>query len=224
MTPVTFEDRCMISCGMLRPEITHLMETGFLSPRQIFFTPPGLHALPEKLEEHLLRRLAQAREHCSDKEIVVVYGEKCHVSTKEPLKRVDSILQAAGEGIIRVHGDYGYDMLAGLEERQRISGGRQDKVLWFTPGWLKHWKVVYQRYFGWDSADANANFPGFYDRIVVLDALGLEDEYMTQRAEEILELFDWTGLEVVFQPITLDRFAGLLTDAVSAGAMEDAPE
>jgi hypothetical protein len=209
---------------MLRPEITQLMETGFLNPRQIFFTPPGLHALPEKLEEHLLRRLSQAREHCPDKEIVVVYGEKCHVSTREPLKRVDSILQAAGEGIIRVQGEYGSDMLAGLEERQRISGGRQDKVLWFTPGWLQHWKVVYQRYFGWDSADANANFPGFYDRIVVLDALGLEDEYMTQRAEEILELFDWTGLEVVFQPITLDRFAGLLTDAVSAGAMEDAPE
>jgi hypothetical protein len=129
---------------------------------------------------------------------------------------VDSILQAASEGLVRVQGDYGYDMLAGLEERQRIGGGRQDKVPWFTPGWLQHWKVVYQRYFGWDSADANANFPGFYDRIIVLDALGLEDEYMTRHAEEILELFDWTGLEVAFHPITLNRFAGLLGDAVAA--------
>jgi hypothetical protein len=213
---ITFEDRCIISCGMLRPEITHLIETGFLSPRRVLFTPPGLHALPGKLEEHLLKRLAQAREACPDEEIVVIYGKKCYVSTGEPLKRVDSILQAASEGLVRVQGDYGYDMLAGLEERQRISGGRQDKVLWFTPGWLKHWKVVYQRYFGWDSADANANFPGFYDRIIVLDALGLEDEYMTRHAEEILELFDWTGLEVAFHPITLNRFAGLLGDAVAA--------
>jgi hypothetical protein len=217
---IIFEDRCIISCGMLRPEITHLIETGYLSPRRVLFTPPGLHALPDKLEEHLLRRLPQAREHCPDERIVVVYGEKCHVSAREPLKRVDSILQAAGGGIVRVQGEYGYDMLAGLEERQRISGGRQDKVLWFTPGWLQHWKVVYQRYFGWDSADANANFPGFYDRIIVLDALGLEDEYMTRHAEEILELFDWTGLEVVFHPITLDRFAGLLDDALTAGATE----
>jgi hypothetical protein len=219
-TDITSEDRCIISCGMLRPEITHLIETGFLSPRRVLFTPPGLHALPGKLEEHLLKRLAQAREECPDEKIVVIYGKKCYVSTGEPLKRVDSILQAASEGLVRVQGDYGYDMLAGLEERQRISGGRQDKVLWFTPGWLRHWKVVYQRYFGWDSADANANFPGFYDRIVVLDGLGLEAEYMTRHAEEILELFDWTGLEVVFHSITLDRFAGLLDDALTAGATE----
>ena len=149
MTDTTFEDRCIISCGMLRLEITHLVETGFLRPCRILFTPPGLHALPDKLEEHLVRRLAQAREGCLDQKIVVVYGKKCYVSTDEPLRRVDSILQAAGQGIVRVQGDYGYDMLAGFEERQRISGGRQDKVLWFTLGWLKHWKVVYQKYFGW---------------------------------------------------------------------------
>ena len=27
----TFEDRCIISCGMLHPEMTHLAESGFLS-------------------------------------------------------------------------------------------------------------------------------------------------------------------------------------------------
>ena len=224
MTHTAVDDHCIVSCGMLRPEITHLIETGSLSPRRILFTPPGLHALPDKLEEHLLKRLAQARERCPDAKIVVVYGKKCYVSTDEPLRRVDSILQAAGQGIVRVEGDYGYDMLAGVEDRQRISGGRQDKVLWFTPGWLKHWKVVYQKYFGWDSADANANFPGFYDKIIVLDSLGLEDEYTMHHAEEILELFDWTGLEVEFQPITLDRFAGLLGDALTAGAVEGASE
>ena len=209
-----FEDRCIISCAMLHPELTHLIESGFLRPRRILFTPPGLHALPDKLEEHLLKKLAQARKWCPDDKIIVVYGKKCYVNTDEPLKRVDSILREAGQGIVRVQGEYGYDMLAGLEDRQRISEGRQDKVLWFTPGWLKSWKLVYQRYFGWDRADANANFPGFYDKITVLDGLGLAEEYMTRHAEEILELFDWTGLEVDFQPITLDRFKGLLTDSL----------
>ena len=224
-TPHTmFEDRCIISCGMLRPEITHLVEAGFLSPRRIFFTPPGLHALPKKLEEQLLKRLTQARQVCPDEKTVVVYGKKCHVSMDEPRKRVDSILQAAGRGLVRVQGEYGYDMLAGLEERQRISGGRQDKILWFTPGWLKHWKVVYQKYFGWDNADANANFPGFYDRIVILDSLGIEEEYTMHHAEEILELFDWTGLQVEFEPITLEHFVGLLRDALTAGAAGGASE
>jgi len=210
-----FADRCIISCGMLYPELTHLVETGFLNPLRILFTPPGLHALPDKLEEYLLRRLKQARESCPDHKIIVVYGKKCHVSTDEPLKRVDSILEEAGREIVRVQGDYGYDMLVGFDERQRISGGRQDKILWFTPGWLKSWKTVYQKHFGWDNADANANFPGFYDKIIVLDGLGLAEEYMTHHAEEILELFDWTGLEVEFHPIVLDRFRGLLTDALS---------
>ena len=36
-----------------------------------------------------------------------------------------------------------------------------------------------------------------------------EYAYMTQHAEGILELFDWTGLEVEFHPITLDRFKGV---------------
>ena len=215
-----FEDYCIISCGMLHPEITHLVENGFLNPRRILFTPPGLHALPDKLEEHLLKRLTQARESCPDYRIIVAYGKKCYVNTDEPLKRVDLVLQVAGPRIVRVQGDYGYDMLAGLEDRQRISGGRQDRILWFTPGWLKHWKVVYQKYFGWDNADANANFPGFYDKIIVLDSLGLAEEYMIQHAEEILELFDWTGLEVEFHPITLDRFKGLLVDSLSPSAEE----
>jgi hypothetical protein len=38
---------------------------------------------------------------------------------------------------------------------------------------------------------------------------------MAEHAEEILELFDWTGLEVEFQPITLDRFKGLLVDSLT---------
>jgi hypothetical protein len=217
MTETTggFEDRCIISCGMLQPEIAHLAKIGFLNPRRIFFTPPGLHALPDRLEEHLLRRLMQARDWCPDHRIVVVYGGKCYVSSDHPATRVHSILQAAGQGIVSVHADYGYDMLAGVEERNRISGGREDKVLWFTIGWLRSWDTVYRRYFGWDAADANANFPGFYDKIIVLDSLGLADEYMTQHAERVLELFDWTGLEVEFQPITLDRFKRLLVDTLS---------
>ena len=137
---------------------------------------------------------------------------------------MDLILQAHGHGIVRVQGDYGYDMLTGFEDRQRISGGRENKILWFTPGWLKSWKTVYQKYFGWDEADANVNFPGFYDKIIVLDGLNVAEEYMTEHAEEILELFDWTGLEVEFHPIPLDCFKGLLMDSLSPAAVGRASE
>jgi hypothetical protein len=220
----TFEDRCVISCGMLHPELNRLMEVGFLNPHRIFYTPPGLHALPRKLEEHLRRRLAQAQEVCRENPIIVVYGSKCYIDAYDPLKRVDSILREAGRGIVKVQGHYGYDMLADGEDRQRISGGKQDRVLWFTPGWLSQWKVIYQRYLGWDRADANANFPGYYDKIIVLDSLGIADEYMAHHAEEILELFDWTGLEVDFCPITLDRLKRLLRGALASTYVDDPSE
>ena len=90
-------------------------------------------------------------------------------------------------------------------------------MLWFTPGWLRNWKTIYRRYVGWDRADANANFPGCYDEIVVLDALNVAEVYQTERVEEILELFDWTGLEVRCHPISLDRLKGLLLDALHDG-------
>ena len=212
-----FENRCIISCGMLQPEINHLTETGFLNPLKTFYTPPGLHALPEKLEQHLLRRVEQARLLCPDDRILVVYGRSCYMDPDQPDKGVDSILEEAGDGIVRVQGEYGYDMLVDMEERQRISGGRQDRILWFTNGWLMNWKLVYQKYFGWDRADANANFPGYYDKIIVLDALNVESDYSMEKAEVILELFDWTGLEVEFHAITLDRFKGLLLPGLLSG-------
>lgn len=212
---LNFEDHCLVSCGMLHQEITHLVKSGILNLKQVFFTPPGLHALPERLEDTLLKRLSRARKICPDDKIIVIYGKKCYVNPDQPSRRVDSILQEVSDDIVRVQGEYGYDMLAGLEDRQRISQGRQDKILWFTPGWLRSWRAIYQNYFEWDRADANANFPGYYDKIVVLDGLDLAEEYMTLHAEQILELFDWTGLEVEFQPITLDRFRGLLQISIS---------
>ncbi|MDY7039792.1 MAG: DUF1638 domain-containing protein [Chloroflexota bacterium] len=195
------------------------MDTGFLNPHRILFTPPGLHAKPDELERQLLKRLAQTRESCPNHKIIVAYGKKCYVDADEPVKRVDTILQTAQDReISRLQGDYGYDILASFDDRQRISGGRESKTLWFTIGWLKSWKTIYQHYFNWDQADANANFPGFYDRIIVLDSLGVADEYMIEHAEEILEIFDWTGLMVEFHPIALDRLKGLLVDALSPGA------
>jgi hypothetical protein len=50
-----------------------------------------------------------------------------------------------------------------------------------------------------------------------LDSLGLTEEYTTHHAEEVLKLFDWTGLEVQFHPVALDRFKELLKDTLRAG-------
>jgi len=200
---------------MLYPEMKYLREAGFLDARRIFFTPPGLHAIPDELERRLIKKIGKAKTYCPPERIIVVYGKKCYLNADDPARRIDSIIEAQGRGIFRVQGDYGYDMLAGIEERERISGGDADKILWFTPGWLRNWKVVYQRYFGWDKADANANFPGYYRKIVVLDGIGFSGKYASEHPERILDLFDWTGLEVEFEEISLDRLKGLLLEALT---------
>ena len=212
----SFRDYCLVACAILQPELSHLQEEGFLDATKIFYIPAGLHIKTDRLEERLIARLQQALEICSPEKIIVVQGGKCFVSTDDPYRRIDDIIGEQAAGIERVQAAYGYDMLAGKEERNEIAaGGDESRVLWFTPGWLRNWKTIYQRYLGWDQADANANFPGYYDEIVVLDALNVAEQYQTDRVEEILELFDWTGLQVRCHPISLDRLKGLLLEALN---------
>ncbi len=213
----SFRDHCLVACAILQPELSYLQEEGFLDAKKIFYIPAGLHIKTDRLEERLTAQLQKALKICDPDKIIVVQGGKCFVSTEDPLRRIDDIIREQDPRIKRVQADYGYDMLAGKEERNQIAAnGDETRVLWFTPGWLRNWKTIYQRYVGWDKADANANFPGFYDEIVVLDALNVAEIYQTEKVEDILEIFDWTGLPVRCHPITLDRFKGLLLDALNA--------
>jgi len=209
-TDVSFKGHCIVSCGILRPELTFMAENGYLDAHKLLFTPPGLHVLPDELEKHVSRALARIGEDCPSQGIIVAYGRRCYTKLDDASKTIDSIITGQRNDIKRVQGEYGYDMIAGIEQRREISEGQPEKVLWFTPGWLSAWKTIYQKYFGWDKADANANFPGYYKKIVVLDGIGASNRYNNEEPEKILELFDWTGVAVEFQPVSLDRFKDLL--------------
>ena len=211
---LSFANHCIVSCGILRPELTFLMDAGFLDAHKVLFTPPGLHVLPDELEKQLLKTLNKAKELCPFQGIIVVYGRRCYTNLDDASKTIDSIIQAQGESITRIQAEYGYDMLAGIEQRREMSGGHPEKILWFTPGWINAWKTIYQKYFGWDEADANANFPGYYRKIIVLDGIGASDKYNTEEPEKILELFDWTGVEVEFHDITMERLKRLLAECI----------
>jgi hypothetical protein len=211
----SFRDHCLVACAILHPELSRLQDEGFLDAKNVFYIPPGLHIKPERLETRLVAQVQKALALCPPEKLIVVQGAKCFVSTDDPVRRIDDILREQAPGIKRVQADYGYDMLASKAERNEIAaGGDEGRVLWFTPGWIRNWRTIYQRYVGWDKADANANFPGYYDEIVVLDALNVAETYQTERVEEILELFDWTGLQVRCHPISLDRLKGLLLDTL----------
>jgi hypothetical protein len=200
-------DRCsIVACGTLRRELGYLHESGFLDVERVLYTGAGLHAKPEQLERQLVRQLERARE--SSPNVIVVYGSKCYLDPNQPGKTIDSIVAEAGARRVQAQGCI--DMLCDTECRRALSG--DENVLWLSPGWIENWRRIWQDYLGWDAADANMNFPGFYRRAIFLDPqpLGVFDDWTAHSPEKILEFSDWTRLSVESRPVTLDRLKKLL--------------
>lgn len=217
---MTGDSYSIVACGILRRELTFLRESGFLHADRILYTGPGLHTKPDELEKQLRRQLVHARR--SAENVIVVYGSKCYLDSNQPNKTIDSIISEAGARRVQAEGCI--DMLCDADCRRELSGG--DSVLWLSPGWIEHWRRIWQQYLGWDAADANMNFPGFYRRAVFLDPqpLGVFDDWVANTPEKILEFSDWSRLPVENRPVTLDRLKGLLRKTISEGAGEQGTE
>ena len=212
-----FDGCSIVACGTLRRELGYLREIGFLDAERVLYTGAGLHAKPEELERQLVRQLERARE--SSPNVIVVYGGKCYLDPKEPNRTIDSIVDEAG--VCRVRAQGCIDMLCDAECRRNLSG--DESVLWLSPGWIENWRRIWQEYLGWDAADANMNFPGFYRKAIFLDPqpLAVFEDWAVQSPEKILEFSDWTRLQVETRPVTLERLKGLLmqcrTESQNAG-------
>jgi len=209
--PKPFTGHTIVACGTLRRELSYLRESGFLDADRVLYTGPGLHAKPDELETQLARQLARARE--SSSHVIVVYGSKCYLDPNQPSRTIDSLVGNAG--VCRVAAEGCIDMLCDARQREELAEG--ENILWLSPGWMEHWKRIYQDYLGWDPVDAKMNFPGYNGNAILLDSqpLGLFDEWTAHEPEKILEFSDWTRLPVEGRPITLDRLKGLLQECVS---------
>jgi len=214
-----FSDKAIVSCGTLRMELTLMQEDGFLDTEHVFFTTPGLHEDIDELERQLVDRINKAKKVAN--KIIVVYGGKfCYVNAKEPLRKMQTIIEEQGPGVVRINATHCMDMIASETEREQIAaemaGG--EKVWWMTPGWVRFRKLVFK---GWDKGLANENFPRHTGGAIVLDAIGYLDQYMAEHPEEFLEYCDWMGIPMQAYPVTLDRFKSLLQEqAAKLDAMD----
>jgi len=201
-----FDGFSIVACGTLRRELGYLRESGFLNAERVLYTGAGLHAKPEELETQLVRQLGRARE--SSPAVIVVYGSKCYLDSNKPSTTIDSIIGEARACRVQAHGCI--DMLCDAECRRDLSG--DDNVLWVSPGWIDNWRRIWQEYLGWDAADANMNFPGYYRKAIFLDPqpLGVFDHWAAHSPEKILDFSDWTRLSVESRPVALDRLKSLL--------------
>ena len=189
---MSFRDHVIICCGTLAPELNNLCKSGFLDARKIMYTKPGRHEVPRELESQLLEKISIAKEH--SEKIIIVYGGKfCYVNTDNPYRTMDTMIQEqeTGISISRINATHCMDMLASGTEREQISQGKS--VWWLTPGWVLYRDHVFQ---DWDKGKANENFPQHTGGAVLLDGIDFWDKCSQEHPEEILEFFDWMGIEI----------------------------
>jgi len=205
----SFQDHAIVACGTLSMELNCLRDSGFLDVRKILYTRPGRHEIPRELENQLIRQIRTAKTYAPN--IIVVYGGKfCYVNADDPYRKIDTIIGEQvepGIKITRIKATHCVDMLASIEEREKIAQGKN--IYWLTPGWMKFRHHVYQ---GWDKGLANENFPKHSGGAVMLDAVGYFNRVMTDNPEKILEFSDWMGIPIEPHGVTLERIRRLLSD------------
>jgi len=173
----------------------------------VFFTAAGLHERPRELKRQLGKQLAAARRLAP--RVIVVYGARCYVDPADPSRDVDALIAEHGAGARRIPANNCVDMIAGAEERERIAAGR--RVYWLTPGWLRHWDFIFR---DWDEGMANETFPR-HDVAIVLDGVGYLERLMDEQPEKLLRISDWMKLPIEPVSVSLNRFKGLLADALA---------
>lgn len=208
MKNLSFSDMAIVSCGTLRMELTRLKEEGFLDTEHIYYTTPGLHEDIQELERQLVEKINKAKE-TADKVIVVYGGKFCYVNADEPSRKMQTIIEEQGPGVVRIEATHCMDMIADEAEREKIAaelaGG--EKVWWMVPGWVRFRKLVFK---GWDKGLANENFPRHSGGAIVLDGIGYLDQYMAENPEAFLDYCDWMGIPMQGYPTSLDRLKSLL--------------
>ncbi|MDA3897105.1 MAG: DUF1638 domain-containing protein [Desulfobacteraceae bacterium] len=210
MENLSFSDMAIVSCGTLRMELTRLKEEGFLDTEHIYYTTPGLHENVHELERQLIEKINIAKETVN--KVIVVYGGKfCYLNADEPLRKMQTIIEEQGPGVVRIEATHCMDMIADEAEREKIAnelaGG--EKVWWMTPGWVRFRKLVFK---GWDKGLANENFPRHSGGAIVLDGIGYLDQYMAEHPEDFLDYCDWMGIPIQGYPTSLDRLKSFLRE------------
>ena len=201
-----FSDICIISCGILKTEINHLQNNGFLNAKKVFFTAPGLHEWQLELKKQLSNQLKTAFT-ISDK-ILVLYGERCFMDPNDPSIVTDILIKEKCPGAVRIKASNCVDMITSSDYREKTAGS--NKVHWITSGWLKHWNYIFK---DWDKGKANEMFPQ-HDKIIVADTTGYFDKLMNKNPEKILEISDWTGVPIESVNISFKRLKSLLEEGV----------
>ena len=208
MTTTRFDDKILVTCEALRPEIERLRSLGQIDFREVYYVHPGSHERPHILEEQLPGILSDHG--VAGKQVVAALGSKCYLDLDNPDCNIDALLGSFHGNVRRVRAEDCVDMLAEKQQRTEAAGGRS--IYWMTPGWVVERNKIFE---GWDHGKANETFPR-HDAVVLVDAIDYFNTLSMENPEELLEFSDWLGVGLEPATVDLERFQYLLTEAADA--------
>ncbi|MHC6203308.1 DUF1638 domain-containing protein [Breznakiellaceae bacterium SP9] len=179
----------LLSCGIFKPELDTLVpmlqkELG-LERLDIVYLPSGLHIEEKRLEAGILHALSGF----DPKRTALLYGSMCHPE----MARI-----AACSGAPFLAAPNCIDAFITREHKAALERGLN--VHYLTAGWLRFWKDIFEGAPGWDPVSARMNL-GVNDKAILLDS-----GCAPCTEEDLFELFEYIGLPIEVEPITLDYF------------------
>ncbi|MFH0996003.1 MAG: DUF1638 domain-containing protein [Pseudomonadota bacterium] len=191
------EKPCVISCGILRQEIEHLMEKGDIDV-DVHFLSERLHMDYNLLDRGLNGALKKYRKQ-SPEGIVVVYGDVClgfNGEMKVLMDRYDTV---------KVDGLNCIDCLLGGKGKL-LEMDPDHKYLFLNPAFIQFTEKIRGK-----TKKLTREMYSMLDGIILLDAMGDLDDYQSK----IDEIVDHTGLPILDRKkIGVDGLKNVLLEAL----------
>jgi len=191
------EKPCMISCGIFKREIEHLLKTGDIDA-EVHFLNERLHMDYSLLDRGLNKALKKYSEP-NPQSVIVVYGDVC-LGFNDEMKTLMEKYDA-----VKVDGLNCIDCLFGGRGKL-LEIDPEHKYLFLNPAFINFPIKVKG-----ETREQTYEMYSMLDGIILLDEMGDLDDYQS----EIDEIVDYTGLRILERKeIGLDGLKNVLLDAL----------
>ena len=191
------EKPCVISCGILRKEIEHLVEKGDIDA-EVHFLSEKLHMDYTLLDRGLNGALKKHQKQ-SPQGVIVVYGDVCLGFNGEMKALMDQY------DVVKVDALNCIDCLLGGKGKL-LEMDPNHKYLFLNPAFIQFGEDIRGK-----TKEITREMYGMLDGIVLLDAMGDLNDYQSR----IDEISDYTGLPILERKdIGLEGLKNILLEAL----------
>lgn len=200
------EKPCIVSCGILKKEIEHLLEKGDIDA-EVHFLSEKLHMDYNRLDRGLNAALKKYQKQ-SPQGVIVVYGDVCLGFNGEMKRLIDQ------HDVVKVDALNCIDCLLGGKGKL-LEMDPDHKYLFLNPAFIQFTEKIR----GETKAMTREMF-SMLDGIILLDAMGDLDEYRSK----IDEIAAYTGLPILKRKnIGLMNLKNVLIEALDRNQRKGSP-